>query len=305
MILQPPPVLDYSTVNKKQITSYIRQNIPIVIKNYSTQWKAHQLWTPEYLKQHLKNIKVPLYNNNKSNAYTPVNKPDDYLSFAEYIDKLIHYPEHKWRLFLFNIYTNAPQLLKDIHYPTDIISPIVKWAPMLFIGGKGSITHLHFDIDYSSVLHIQIYGKKKFLLFPYHQQHLLYRKPFEVLAWPDFSNYTSRMEELQTHFPKLKEAKGYEVILNPGEALLMPPGCWHHIEYIETSIAISFRAVNQGLTGIMKGLWNLLGMRTIDTIMKKIAPQWWHTYKVKNTKYFDKTLSEKFLFSFHQYPKLS
>ena len=31
----------------------------------------------------------------------------------------------------------------------------------------------------------------------------------------------------------------------------------------------------------MKGAWNLFGMRSIDTVMKKTAPQWWYNFKIK------------------------
>jgi hypothetical protein len=293
MHLKSPKIL--TVVDKKQIRHYISQQTPVILKNFAHRWKAQNLWTPEYLQNKIKDIKVPLYNNVKSDAYTPVNTADDYMSFSDYIQNILQHPEHKWRLFLFNIYTQAPELLKDFDYPTDVISPIIKQAPMLFIGGKGSITHIHFDIDYSTVLHVQIYGRKKFLLFPFDQQHLLYRKPFEVLSWVDFSNYAERINELETQFPKLKEAQGYEVILEPSDALIMPPGFWHHIEYLENSIAISMRAINTTPIGILKGLWYLIGMRNIDTFMKKHFPIYWNNYKVHQTPYFDSSLKEKFL----------
>ncbi len=112
---------------------------------------------------------------------------------------------------------------------------------MLFIGGKGSVTHLHFDIDFSIVFHVQIYGRKKFLLFPFKEEHNIYRKPFELLAWSDFSKYSERWEELTKEFPRIKEAQAFELILDPGEALIMPPGMWHHIEYGEPANVSSIR----------------------------------------------------------------
>jgi hypothetical protein len=33
------------------------------------------------------------------------------------------------------------------------------------------------------------------------------------------------------------------------------------------------------LGGKIKGAWNLVGMRSIDTLMKKTAPKWWYAYK--------------------------
>jgi hypothetical protein len=43
---------------------------------------------------------------------------------------------------------------------------------------------------------------------------------------------------------------------------------------------MSLRAVQRNnIPGLVKGAWNLVGMRNIDTLMKKTAPQWWFNYK--------------------------
>ncbi len=61
--------------------------------------------------------------------------------------------------------------------------------------------------------------------------------------------------------------------------LFMPAGYWHHMEYLDSGFAMSLRAVQRNLPGIAKGMWNLVGMRSIDTLMKKTAPQWWYDFK--------------------------
>jgi hypothetical protein len=54
---------------------------------------------------------------------------------------------------------------------------------MLFVGGQGSITHMHFDIDMSHILHTQFAGKKEGVAFPLSKNSInLYRKPWEVLS---------------------------------------------------------------------------------------------------------------------------
>ncbi|MCX7728744.1 MAG: cupin-like domain-containing protein [Bacteroidia bacterium] len=295
MFFHHPDIFTLEQVSDKKLEKNSVRNKPIVIKQFAKRWKASELWDFNYLKEKIKHFKVPVYNNFKSDAYTPVNTADAYLPFDKYIDLILQQPEYKWRLFLFNIYTHAPELLKDIDYPNDLISPIVKQAPMLFIGGKGSITHMHFDIDMSTVLHVQIRGRKKFLLIGFQHQYDIYRKPFEVLAWPDFSHYSERLEELEREFPKLKDVHAYEVILEENDALIMPPGFWHHIEYIDNSIAISMRSINLSLSGVLRGVWYLTGMRWIDTIMKKYFPIYWNNFKVNHTKYFDNTLKKKYL----------
>ena len=148
---------------------------------------------------------------------------------------------------------------------------------MLFVGGQGSITHMHFDIDLSHILHTQFAGKKRVLLFPYGEQYKLYRKPWEVLSVANYANYHENFD--YENFPAVKLAEGYEVILEHGDTLFMPAGYWHHMEYIDGGFAMSLRALQGNLGGKLTGLWKLFGMRNIDTLMKKAAPQWWYKRK--------------------------
>jgi len=254
---------------------------PLIITGLARQWPAYNKWTWDYFKEIVGNQKVALYNNVKSDAYTPINTADDYKTFGEYVDMIKKGPAG-WRIFLFNIFDHAPQLIQDFTWPEDLMKGYVKKYPMLFTGGQTSITHMHFDIDLSHILHTQFAGRKRVLLFKNEEQHKLYRKPFEVLSLADFSNYNQNSGNPDYEkFPALKYANGYDLILNPGDTLFMPAGYWHHMEYIDSGFAMSLRALQSSLSGKVKGAWNLFGMRSIDTIMKKTSPKWWYNYKIK------------------------
>ena len=257
---------------------------PLVITGLAKQWPAYNKWTWDYFKEIVGNQKVALYNNVKSDAYTPINTADDYKTFGEYVDMIKKGPAG-WRIFLFNIFDHAPQLIKDFTWPEDLMKGYVKKYPMLFTGGQTSITHMHFDIDLSHILHTQFAGRKRVLLFKNEEQHKLYRKPFEVLSLADFSNYNQNSGNPDYEkFPALRYAKGYDLILNPGDTLFMPAGYWHHMEYIDSGFAMSLRAMQNSLSGKLHGVWNLFGMRSIDTVMKKTFPKWWYNYKIKKIK---------------------
>jgi hypothetical protein len=273
--------------------NYYEPQIPVVIKDLSRSWVAHDKWNWNYFKQIVGDKKVGIYNNVKSDAYTPINKADAYTTFGEYIDMICNGPA-EWRIFLFNIFSHAPQLAQDFTWPDELMKGFVKRVPMLFTGGQGSITHMHFDIDLSHIMHTQFLGRKRVLLFPYSQQRKLYRKPFEVLSLADFSNYyeQSKSKIDLEKFPALAYAEGLEVILEHGDTLFMPGGYWHHMEYIDSGFAMSLRALNNSFAGKMKGAWNLVGMRNIDTFMKKIAPVKWYNWKQR--KIFDAAENEIF-----------
>ncbi len=249
---------------------------PLVITGLAGQWPALEKWNWDYFINAVGETQVGVYNNIKSDAYTPINTADDYMKFGDYLQMVKEGPL-ELRIFLFNIFQHAPGLVNDFFWPEHLMKGFVKKYPMLFVGGKGSITHMHFDIDMSHILHTQFIGKKRVLLFPHAEQYKLYRKPWEVLSVADYSHYHESFD--YERFPATRFAKGYEVILEHGDTLFMPAGFWHHMEYIESGFAMSLRAMQNDLGGKLDGAWKLFGMRSIDTLMKKTLPQWWYNRK--------------------------
>ena len=264
--------------------AYYNPMKPLVIKGMSRQWPAYEKWGWDYFKSIVGEVKVGVYNNIKSDAYTPINTADDYMTFGNYIDMVRKGPA-EWRIFLFNIFEHAPQLIHDFEWPEDLMKGFVKRYPMLFVGGKGSVTHMHFDIDLSHIVHTQFIGRKRVLLFPFQEQHKLYRKPWEVLSFVNFEKYFDQQANKLdlARYPALKLARGYEVILEHGDTLFMPAGYWHHREYLDSGFAMSLRALQSSFSGKLKGIWYLMGMRNIDTLMKKTAPEWWFNRKKEKT----------------------
>jgi len=280
--MQLKPVDTFDEISPEKFRKdYYEAGKPVVIKNLAKQWPAYTKWNWEYFRQIVGHKRVGLYNNAKSDAFTPINTADDYKTFGEYIDMISAGPA-EWRIFLFNIFEHAPQLTEDFTWPDHLMKGFVKKYPMLFTGGQSSITHMHFDIDLSHILHTQFAGRKRVLLFPFEEQHKLYRKPFEVLSLADFSHYyKGNGSPDYEKFPAIRLARGYEITLEHGDTLFMPAGYWHHMEYLDSGFAMSLRALQTGISGKLKGAWNLFGMRTIDTLMKKTAPMWWYDMKKK------------------------
>ncbi len=251
---------------------------PVIIKDLARQWPAYEKWSWDYFIDKVGDKEVGVYNNVKSDSYTPINTADAYMKFGDYLRRVKAGPLDL-RIFLFNIFQHAPDIVKDFSWPDEYMSGFIKKYPMLFVGGEGSITHIHFDIDMSNILHTQFVGKKKVLLFPHGEKDKLYRKPWEVLSLANFANYSTEFD--YENFPAVKNARGYEVILEHGDTLFMPAGYWHHMEYLEAGFAMSLRALQNTLGGKIDGIWKLIGMRNIDTLMKKTAPEWWYNRKKK------------------------
>jgi hypothetical protein len=275
--MQLKAVDTFATLSPEEFRrNYYQTMKPVVVKDWAKQWPAYNKWNWDYFIDIVGDKEVGVYNNVKSDAYTPINTADAYMPFGEYLRKVKAGPLDL-RIFLFNIFQHAPQIINDFTWPDELMKGFVKKYPMLFVGGQGSITHMHFDIDLSHILHTQFIGRKRVLLFPYGEQHKLYRKPWEVLSMANYANYYEKFD--YENFPAVKLAEGYEVILEHGDTLFMPAGFWHHMEYLEGGFAMSLRAMQAGLGGKLHGVWNLFGMRTVDTVLKKTVPQWWYNLK--------------------------
>src|SRR5579863_4581141 len=111
MLLQP--VERVTSIDPDVFRSqYYEPSRPLVITDLSKSWVARDKWNWDYFKQLVGDKRVGIYNNTKSDAYTPINKADDYKTFGEYIDMISKGPAG-WRIFLFNIFDHAPELTQD------------------------------------------------------------------------------------------------------------------------------------------------------------------------------------------------
>lgn len=261
-------------------TQYYEPRKPLIITGLSKDWPAHNKWTWDYFTSIVGEQTVGVYDNTRAGAKTLVNGADDYIPFGNYLDMIQKGPV-SLRIFLFNIFQHAPQLVKDFTWPDFLVKGFLKRYPMLFVGGAGSIAHMHYDIDLSHIMHTQFIGRKRVLLLDNQQSTLIYRMPLTVESAASFENWPERLNETESKFPALQYAQGYTTILEHGETMFMPAGYWHHMEYIDSGFAMSLRAMDQTLGGKLNGLYHLMGKRSMNNLLIKMAPEWWYHYKRK------------------------
>ncbi|WP_343308025.1 cupin-like domain-containing protein [Chitinophaga niabensis] len=264
-------------------TQYYEPRKPLIITGLSKDWPARDKWTWDYFKSIVGDKTVGVYNNTRAGAKTLVNGADDYIPFGEYLDMIQQGPV-SLRIFLFNIFQHAPQLVNDFTWPDFLLKGFLKRYPMLFVGGAGSIAHMHYDIDLSHIMHTQFVGRKRVLLLDNQQSTLIYRMPLTVESAASFENWPERLNETETKFPALQYARGYTTVLEHGDTMFMPAGYWHHMEYLDGGFAMSLRALDQTLSGKLNGLYHLMGKRSMNNLLIKMAPEWWYHYKRKVAK---------------------
>ncbi|MBV7531548.1 cupin-like domain-containing protein [Chitinophaga sp. sic0106] len=256
--------------------NYYLPRKPVVITSLSKQWPAKEKWTWDYFKSIVGDKTVGVYNNTRADANTPVNGADDYIQFGDYLD-LIQQGPVALRIFLFNIFQHAPQLTQDFTWPEAFSKGLLKKYPMLFVGGAGSVAHMHYDIDLSHIFHTQFVGRKRVLLLENKQSPYIYRMPFTVESAANFVNWHQQLNTAD--FPALDYATGFTTILEHGDTLFMPGGYWHHMEYLDSGFAMSLRALDHSLAGKLNGLYHIVGLRGMNNLLIKMAPRWWYHKK--------------------------
>ncbi len=254
-------------------SSYFNPLRPLVIQDLAKSWPALTKWTPDFFKDQHGNQQVKVYDEGFVEAGKSYMSNAKTISLKEYIQAVIN-TSQDLRLFLYNIKSEIPSLVDDIVFP-DLVDGLSQRFVFMFFGCKGSTTQMHFDIDMSHVFHTSIFGRKTITLYPFEEGKNLHRYPFTCRSYVDVHN-----PDFKQH-PRLKGAKGYRVVLEPGETLFIPSGYWHHLIYDEATCAISLRCPSQTVVGKLQGFYNLIIMSSLDRLMNKLSPQGWFDWKKK------------------------
>ncbi|HET6274785.1 MAG TPA: cupin-like domain-containing protein [Candidatus Cybelea sp.] len=101
----------------------------------------------------------------------------------------------------------------------------------LWMGPAGSITNLHYDSVNS--LHLQVQGSKRFTLIPPDNSVFVY--PYHTF----YSRINLRSIDTAA-FPLFEFADRAEVVLEPGDALFIPVGWWHHVVGLAPTLCFGF-----------------------------------------------------------------
>ena len=266
------------------IDQYFKPQKPVVIEHFIDDWPAYSKWSLEYIKSVAGDLTVPLYDDRPVDYKDGFNAPHAKMRMDEYIDLLTREPT-KFRIFLWNILKEVPQLQKDFTFP-DFGIRLMKGLPMLFFGGQDSYTFMHYDIDLANIFHFHFEGKKEIILFDQSQNKYLYKVPHALITREDIDFNKPDLEK----WPALKKAKGFKTELNHGEVLYIPEGYWHYMRYITPGFSMSLRAIARHPKNLSKALYNVFIMRNFDNLMRRMKGQNWIDWKnkqaiIRTTKY--------------------
>jgi len=252
---------------------YVKKQRPVVIEQLTADWPAYDKWHLSYIKEVAGDKTVPLYDDRPVSHKDGFNEAHAQMKMADYIDLLQSKPTN-YRIFLYNLIKEVPILKHDFKWP-DIGLRLVKQLPMLFFGGENSKVFMHYDIDYSNILHFHFHGKKRCVLFDPDQTPYLYKVPHALIAREDIDFDNPDFEQ----WPALQKAQGWVTELQHGEMLYMPEGYWHYMKYVTPGFSMSLRAFPTSLSNLSKAAYNVFIMRHFDTVMRKWKGEKWIAYK--------------------------
>ena len=244
-----------------------------MIERFIEDWPAYSKWNFDYIKSVAGEKIVPLYDDRPVDYKEGFNEPHAKMKMSDYIDLLQTKPT-KYRIFLWNILKEVPELQADYEYP-DFGLKLMKGLPMLFFGGKDSYTFMHYDIDLANIFHFHFEGQKQIILFDQDQTKYLYKIPYSLITREDIDFSNPNLEA----WPALQKAEGYITSLKHGEVLYMPEGYWHYMRYITPGFSMSLRAIARNPKNLSRAISNIFVMRHFDNLMRRMKGQKWIDWK--------------------------
>lgn len=244
---------------------------PLVLDDLAAGWPALERWTPQQLAARHGERPVRVYDASFGAPGRNYMGSIATMSFADYLQQT-QTEGRDLRMFLYNLAQQIPELLDDVHLP-DVGLRFSRRFVFSFFGCQGSTTPLHYDIDMGDVLHTVIRGRRRIRLFGPGESAALYQHPFTVRS------YVNLDEPDLERFPALARARGFEVVLEPGQTLYMPSGWWHEFHYLDAGIGVSLRAASPLWRDRLSGAQKLLFSSPLDRIANRIASQRWYDWK--------------------------
>ena len=255
------------------ITHYLKTQKPVIVEKLTKDWRAYERWNLDYISEIAGDQMVPLYDDRPVDYRDGFNAPHEKMRMGAYIELLKSKPTN-YRIFLYNLMKEVPSLQDDFQWP-DIGLRLVKQLPMLFFGGENSKVFMHFDIDYSNILHFHFHGEKQCVIFPPDQSKYLYKIPHSLISREDIDFDAPNYKK----WPALQHAQGYIAHLKHGDMLYMPEGYWHYMKYITPGFSMSLRALPRKPRHLIKAVYNVMIMRHLDMAMRRWKGQSWIDWK--------------------------
>lgn len=217
------------------LLSHMEDAVPVKLLSVVSHWPALKKWGLPYFRKVAGARIVPVEVGARytdSSWYQRLMTLDEY--FTEYVTWCGDEERPIGYLAQHHLLDQVPQLMEDIVVPD--YCHLGQQPPRInaWVGPCGTVSPLHHDPDHNIL--VQVVGYKYIRLYGEDQSHLLYAHPDPLLS----NTSQADVEGPTEAWPLLQQAEYQDLVLGPGEALYIPPRCWHYVRSLSTSFSVSF-----------------------------------------------------------------
>jgi hypothetical protein len=217
--------------------SYYIANRPLLFRGLLKWWRTFSGWSLDSIEQRFGNVMVEVAERGDDErerdrhpeAHRRKMQLADFIQYARSSES----PD----LYLMAANNALQRVLTELKAEIEPLPGVLtkqierdKGEPFLWLGPKGTITHLHHDV--LNVLHVLLEGSKRFILVPPEDAVFVYNDA-GVFTEVDAAN-----PDLKRH-PLFQFACRFDVTIEPGDAVFIPVGWWHYVEALTPTLAVS------------------------------------------------------------------
>jgi hypothetical protein len=218
------------------LTRYYAANRPALLKGMVADWPAMEKWSLDYIESIVGDGTISVQWGREAADDYERNKPAfrRIMPFSKVAERLRSgEPSNDYYVTAGNDDENnallAP-LWDDIGTIEGILAPERERDGFFWMGPEGTITPFHHDL--TNNLLAQIAGRKRVKLVAAYDAALMKNDRHCFSQW--------KGEDLPAGPPRKNKPRVMEVVLEPGDALFLPVGWWHHVEALDFTIGMSF-----------------------------------------------------------------
>lgn len=218
------------------LNEYYTTNRPVIITGMMDDWAAMWKWDLDFFEETFagREVEVQMGRDANANYETESRKFIHKVKFEDFIRRLRTSGEtNDFYLTANNNSANKkilPELWRDIVQIPEYLTQEPNGG-YLWMGPPGTITPFHHDLTNNFMA--QVLGRKRLKIAP----------SWDTPAMDNHLHVFSRRDGRTTPAeprPSLDQPQILEFVLNPGEVLFLPIGCWHFVQGLDVSITISF-----------------------------------------------------------------
>ena len=207
----------------------------VVLTELVKRWPAFGKWTPAWLRERFGEVEIRACVGRDSDPDYDMHDQalTEAMTLGAFVDRMLAVQGESNDLYMVAKNKNLADgalaaLFDDVTPPPGLFDMSrASGGSALWLGPAGTVTPLHHDT--SNILFCQLHGRKRVRLV----------SPHEPAALEGARSIYSAIDPERTDDPRVGELVIHDVLLEPGEALFIPVGWWHHVRALDASISLA------------------------------------------------------------------